>query len=130
MIRFVIGTALGLIGGYVIFNRENNKDSKSPTGESYSLLYQQVQSENVKLRHQVKQGNDQIDELNAKVKSLTKSLREKEDLDDDRSDNLDELRKTIQRLQQDNNALKEQLNDFKMLYTASQEEVTNLKNKL
>ena len=130
MIKIIIGAIVGFVGGYVLCCKNKEKELKSPTGEPYSLLYQQTQAENNKLRNLVKQGNSQIDELNTKVKSLTKVIREKEDLAEDQIDDIDSLKNTIQRLQNENSTLKEQANEYKMLYKASLDEIEHLKNKL
>ena len=129
MIKFFIGTVIGLVGGYMINNQGAKKESKSPSGEPYSLLYQQVQSENIKLRNDVKQRTEQIDELNSKIKSLTKALRGKEDQADDKTDDIDRLKRTVQTLRKENTAMQEQIDEYKMLYKSSQEEIENLKNK-
>lgn len=128
MIRVIIGAVAGLIGGYTMCNQLKEKSQKS-SDESYALLYQKAQAEINKLRNQIKQLNDQIEELNAKNKSLTRTLREKEDSSDDRADDLDDLKRTLSRLQRENNTLKESLNEYQMLYKASQQEIENLKNK-
>lgn len=129
MIKFFIGTVIGLLGGYMINNQGAKRESRSPSGESYSSLYQQAQSENIKLRNDIKQRTEQIDELNSKVKSLTKALRDKEDQADDKADDIDSLRRTIQTLRKENSAMREQIDEYKMLYKSSQEEIGNLKNK-
>lgn len=129
MIKFFIGTVVGLVGGYMINNQGSKKESRSPSGESYSSLYQQAQSENIKLRNNVKQMTAQIDELNSQIKLLTKTLREKEDQADDKADDIDSLRRTIQTLRKENSAMREQIDEYKMLYKSSQEEIENLKNK-
>ncbi|WP_298073202.1 hypothetical protein [uncultured Bacteroides sp.] len=129
MIKFFIGTVIGFIGGYMINNQGAKKELKSPSGESYSILYQQAQSENVKLRTDIKQKMEQIDELNSKIKLLTKTLRDKEDQADDRADDIEGLKRIIQKLRVENSAMQEQIDEYKMLYKSSQEEIENLKNK-
>lgn len=129
MIRLIIGAVAGFVSGYAMSKMVSDKEQKSPAGESYASLYQNAQLEINKLRSQIKQRDTQIEELNSKVKSLTKTLREKEDLSDDRSDDLNDLKRTMVRLQKENNTLKEELNEYKMLYNASRQEIDNLNNK-
>ncbi|MBD5313913.1 MAG: hypothetical protein HDS06_06815 [Bacteroides sp.] len=127
ILNLIIGAAAGFAGGYAVKSQASKSESLSSSGQPFSLLYNESLQEISKLKSQLRSKDSEIDDLNQRIKSLTRKIRDNEDADMDKADNLSDMKRTIESLRRQNDNLNEKMNDYKSLYEAAQQEIERLK---
>lgn len=127
MLNLILGAAAGFVGGFVAKGQSVKSESLSDNGVAYTVLYNESQAELSKIKAELRMRSSEIDELNQRIKTLTRKLRDNEDDADDKADDIADMRRTIDTLRRQNESLEEKVNDYKSLYTAAQQEIERLK---
>ena len=127
MLNLIIGASAGFIGGFLLKGQSSKAENSSPSGVSYSTLYNDAQVEISKLKSELANRTSEIEDLNTRLKIQNKKLPDYEDKAEDKSDDLMDMRKMIDSLHRQNDELSEKLSDYKALYIEATQEIERLK---
>ncbi len=127
MLELLVGVAAGFAGGYVVKGQTSKSENASSSGTPYSVLWNEAQSEISQLKTELRTRDSEIDDLNQRIKSLTKKIRANEDNADDSQDEIDDMKRTIESLRSKNADLSDKVDEYKSLYTAAKQEIERLK---
>lgn len=111
----ILGLAIGSVAG-VILGKKLTESKTNDQIEPLKNLISRLKSENDKLLRRSNEDQKDIDNYTSEIKSLKDRLYEKEDLASDTYDDLNLLKTKYQRLQNENNELKLNLQKLQVLY--------------